>query len=149
MPSFLDRIRNGAASINADLTRRVGRFKNSTFLQAAMAASALIVAADGKVEDSEVEATSEFINSHPALACFEPGEKAKLFQDYVVKAQGAMTKIELNGLVAKAKGNNEMATTLMELVIALAASDGDFAESEKVVARKIAANLGLNAADYV
>jgi tellurite resistance protein TerB len=141
--SFLDKLRAGAANINADLTRRVGRFKNSTFLQAAMAA------ADGKVEDSEVEATSEFINSHPALACFEPGEKAKLFQDYVVKAQGAMTKIELNGLIAKAKGNAEMATTLMELVLALAASDGNFADSEKVVARKIATNLGLNPADYV
>ena len=147
--SFLDKLRAGAANINADLTRRVGRFKNSTFLQAAMAASALIVAADGKVQDSEVEATSEFINSHPALACFEPGEKAKLFQDYVVKAQGAMTKIELNGLIAKAKGNAEMATTLMELVLALAASDGNFADSEKVVARKIATNLGLNPADYV
>ena len=149
MPSFLDRLRATRDSINADLTRRVGRFKNDTFLKASMAAAALIVAADGKVEDSEVEATSEFINSHPALACFEPGEKSKLFSDYVVKAQGAMTKIELNGLVAKAKGNNEMATTLMELVLALAASDGNFADSEKVVARKIATNLGLNHADYV
>lgn len=146
--SFLQKLKAAKDSLNADLQRRVGRFKNETFLKATMASAALIVAADGKIEDSEVEATAEFINTHPALSCFEPAEKQALFEAYVKKAGSVMSKIELMGYVSKAKGNTEMATTVIEVAVALAAADGDVADSEKKAIEKIAVTLGLDPSAY-
>ncbi len=46
------------------------------------------------------------------------------------------------------KSNDAAARLIMRLIIAIAGADGNFDESEKKVARKIAMELGLNPAEF-
>ncbi|WP_275575093.1 TerB family tellurite resistance protein [Methylocucumis oryzae] len=46
------------------------------------------------------------------------------------------------------KSNAEAARLLIRMIIAIAASDGNFDAGEKVVAAKIAQELGLNASEF-
>jgi tellurite resistance protein len=149
MPSFWDKVRRNADAARDELAKRASRFNNRAFLEGVLAAAALIVLADGKLDDSEIDGTIRFLDSHPALAGWSSDEKATLFRDYAAKAADQFSKIQLAGKISAQKSNAEAATTLIELALALANADGEFAQKEKDVVVRICGYLNLDSSQYV
>jgi tellurite resistance protein TerB len=46
------------------------------------------------------------------------------------------------------RGDEVQCRTLMRVIIVIAEADGDFDSSEKAIAKKIAVEIGVNAADF-
>ena len=108
-----------------ELKTQALKFKNKEFLEAAMAGSALIAMADGKISSEEKQKMIKFIENHDALSIFTTSD--------VIKAL---------------KSNAEAGRLLIRMMIAIASSDGDFDLQEQAVAAKIAKELALNPAEF-
>ena len=162
MASFLANLQAARDSVTADLSRRASRISSSNraFLNAAASGAALIIVADGKIEDDELDDALQFFTKNPTLAAWTTVEKNTLFQGIlkslqVLLAKGVdnpdykMKQSELMGTIAALAGKPE-AVTLAEVIILLANSDGDFAEPEKKMAKRIIGrSLQLDASLYI
>ena len=124
------------------------RTKNSDFLPAFASAMALIVAADGKIEQSEIDGVMDFVNNGDELKAWAPDVRTKAFEEALDAAsKGIMRQAGLFGKIAKLKDKAE-AETLCRVVYALANADGEFADSEKTMFDRICKTLGKNSKDY-
>ena len=146
----LHNIKNKVTVLAAELKSDVLKFRNSDFLNAAMAGSALIALADGTISAEEKQKMIRFIESNEALSVFSTNEVIAAFQNFVSTLE--FDKDIGNGkaysALAKIKNNSEAARLVMRLIISIAAADGDFDASEKIVAVNIARELNLNPADF-
>lgn len=134
---------------NAQMKALVGRINNRDFLPAFASAMALIVAADGVIQDDEIQGVMDFVTTDPTLAHWKLDDRTKAFQEAINLANGgAMKQVTLWGNVAKLNGKPE-APMLADLVLALANADGDFADSEKAVFDKICRRVGLDPKNYI
>lgn len=133
-----------------DLKNEVLKFKNKNFLNAATAGSALIAMADGSLDSEEKKKMIRFIESNDALSVFKTSEVIGSFKDYVdnFEFDQDIGESKCYEALSRLKGNEIECRTVMRLILAIAAADGDFDESEKKVARKILIELGLPAADF-
>ncbi len=126
------------------------KFKNKNFLNAAMAGSALLALADGEITPDEKKKMLKFIGNYEPLTVFKTTEIITAFGDFVTQLEfdqdlGEATAFEAIG---KMKGNDQASRLIMRLVIAIGAADGDFDDYEKAMARRIASELGLSAAEF-
>jgi tellurite resistance protein TerB len=144
--NFLDNLKQKAS----ELKNEALKFKNKDFLNAAVSGSVLISMADGHVSSEEKQKMMRFIENYEALSVFSSKDLIEAFQN-------AMTQIEFDkdlgeakayDAIRKMKNNDAAARLIMRLTIAIAGADGNFDESEKRVARKIAMELGLSPADF-
>ncbi len=126
------------------------KFKNKEFLEAAMAGSALIAMADGKISSEEKQKMIKFIENHDALSIFTTSDVIKAFQDFVSQIEFDNDIGEAKAFLAlgKMKSNAEAGRLLIRMMIAIASSDGDFDSQEQAVAAKIAKELALNPAEF-
>ena len=144
--NFLSQLKSKANELKTDVLK----FKNKDFLQAAMAGSALVAMADGSVSAEEKQKMIKFIEGHDALSVFTTSDVIKAFQEFVgqLEFDKDIGEAKAYQALGKMKSNAEAARLLIRMIIAIAASDGNFDASEKVVASKIARELGLNPADF-
>jgi tellurite resistance protein TerB len=144
--SFLNQLKTKASELKTEALK----FKNKDFLNAAMAGSALVAMADGSVSSEEKQKMVKFIEGHDALSIFTTSDVIKAFQDFVgqLEFDKDIGEAKAYQALAKMKTNVEAARLLIRMIIAIAASDGNFDDSEKKVATKIAKELGLNPADF-
>jgi tellurite resistance protein TerB len=144
---FMDQLRGLAATIFSDAERAFGRVTSGPVFERVVQAAFLIARADGSIDDSEKAALQGVIASKL------PHFKAPDIMAAIAKAEGELAFSEVGGIqsllanIAKSAGTDS-APLIMVVVLAVANADGDFAESEKVVARQIATRLGLNPSDY-
>lgn len=126
------------------------KFKNKEFLEAAMAGSALIAMADGKISSEEKQKMLKFIENHDALSIFTTSDVIKAFQDFVGQIEFDNDIGEAKAFLAlgKMKSNAEAGRLLIRMMIAIASSDGDFDVQEQAVAAKIAKELALSPAEF-
>ena len=144
--NFLDNLKNKASELKTEALK----FKNKDFLNAAISGSVLISMADGHVSSDEKQKMMRFIENYEALSVFSS-------KDLIDAFQNAMTQIEFDkdlgeakayDAIRKMKSNDAASRLIMRLIIAIAGADGNFDDSEKRVARKIAMELGLSPADF-
>lgn len=147
--SFQDFV-NNLKQKAGELKNEALKFKNKDFLNAAISGSVLISMADGHVSSEEKQKMMRFIENYEALSVFSS-------KDLIDAFQNAMTQIEFDkdlgeakayDAIRKMKGKDDAARLIMRLIIAIAAADGNFDDSEQRVARKIAMELALNPADF-
>lgn len=133
-----------------ELKTQALKFKNKEFLEAAMAGSALIAMADGKISSEEKQKMVKFIENHDALSIFTTSDVIKAFQDFVGQIEFDKDIGEAKAFLAlgKMKSNAEAGRLLIRMMIAIASSDGDFDAQEQTVAAKIAKELALNPAEF-
>lgn len=126
------------------------KFKNKEFLEAAMAGSALIAMADGKISSEEKQKMIKFIENHDALSIFTTSDVIKAFQDFVAQIEFDKDIGEAKAFSAlgKMKNNAEAGRLLIRMTIAIASSDGNFDSQEQAVAAKISKELGLNPSEF-
>jgi tellurite resistance protein TerB len=144
--NFLSRLKSKASELKTDVLK----YKNKDFLNAAMAGSALISMADGSVSAEEKQKMIKFIESNDALSVFTTSDVIKAFQDFVAQLEFDKDIGEAKAYQAlhKMKSNAEASRLLVRMIIAIASSDGDFDAKERVIASKIAKELGLSPSEF-
>ncbi|QYF94912.1 tellurite resistance TerB family protein [Massilia sp. PAMC28688] len=144
--NFLSNLKTKAGELKTEALK----FKNKDFLNAAMSGAALISMADGSVSSEEKQKMIKFIESNDALSVFTTSDVIKSFQDAVTQLEFDKDIGEAKAYQAlgKMKNNKDASRLLVRMIIAVAASDGNFDENEKVVARKIARELGVEPSEF-
>ncbi|WP_028468457.1 tellurite resistance TerB family protein [Neptunomonas japonica] len=133
-----------------ELKGEVLKFKNKKFLNAATAGTALIARADGDVSSEEKKKMLKIIESNDALSVFKTSDVIEAFNGYLGNFEfdedvGESKAFEALNLL---KGDDVACRTVMRLILSIAAADGVFDDDEKVVARKVALELGLDPAGF-
>ena len=144
--SFLSQLKTKANELKTEALK----FKNKDFLNAAMAGSALIAMADGSITSEEKQKMIKFIESNDALSVFTTSDVIKAFQEFVgqLEFDKDIGEAKAYQAIGKMKSNNEAARLLVRMIIAIAASDGNFDAQEKNIARKITRELGLQPSEF-
>ncbi|MGY8869180.1 MAG: tellurite resistance TerB family protein [Pseudomonadales bacterium] len=133
-----------------ELKGEVLKFKNKKFLNAATAGTALIARADGDVSSEEKKKMLKIIESNDALSVFKTADVIAAFNGFLGNFEfdedvGESKAFEALNLL---KGDDVACRTVMRLILSIAAADGVFDDDEKVVARKVALELGLDPAGF-
>ncbi|MEO8598744.1 MAG: tellurite resistance TerB family protein [bacterium] len=144
--NFLNKLKTKAGELKTEALK----YKNKDFLNASMAGSALIAMADGSISSEEKQKMVKFIENHDALSIFTTSDVIKAFQDFVTQIEFDKDIGEAKAYQAlgKMKSNAEASRLLIRMVIAIAASDGNFDDAEKKVAIKIAKELAINPSEF-
>lgn len=148
MGFFSDLIKQGK-NASSSLGKMKDQWVNGATKDGLLAATALMTAADGKIEPDEVSKVAGMIAKNEAFASFDASDLKTTFTDFCKKATDDWDKLELIKKVGKLKSDPVLADYAMKAVLIVAHSDGDFADVEKKVAREIAATLGLDAEAYL
>jgi tellurite resistance protein TerB len=143
---FLSSLKEKAGELKSD----VMKFKNKTFLNAATAGSALISMADGDLSKEEKQKMIKLIENNDALSVFKAKEVIDSFNEHIGQFEfdHDVGQSQAYEALNRLKGNDIACRTVMRLILAIAAADGVFDDSEKAVARKIAFELGLSPGDF-
>jgi tellurite resistance protein TerB len=144
--NFLSRLKTKASELKTEALK----YKNKDFLNAAMAGCALISMADGSVSAEEKQKMIKFIESNDALSVFTTSDVIKAFQDYVgqLEFDKDIGEAKAYQSLHKMKSNAEASRLLVRMIIAVAASDGDFDAKEQIVAGKIIRELGMSPSEF-
>jgi tellurite resistance protein TerB len=144
--NFLSRLKSKASELKTEALK----YKNKDFLNAAMAGCALVSMADGSVSAEEKQKMIRFIESNDALSVFTTSDVIKAFQEFVGQLEFDKDIGEAKAYQAllKMKSNEGAARLLVRMVIAVAASDGNFDAQEQAVAGKIIRELGLSPSEF-
>ncbi|MDB5961217.1 MAG: Tellurite resistance TerB [Massilia sp.] len=144
--NFLSRLKTKASELKTEALK----YKNKDFLNAAMAGCALISMADGSVSSEEKQKMIKFIESNDALSVFTTSDVIKAFQDYVgqLEFDKDIGEAKAYQSLHKMKSNAEASRLLVRMIIAVAASDGDFDAKEQIVAGKIIRELGMSPSEF-
>lgn len=142
---MLSNFMNTLKTKGAELKSSVLQFKNKKFLNAMAAGSVLIARADGNISSSEKSKMLALITSNDALSVFDQSEVIKVFNEYLgyFEFDADVGNSKACEALNKIRGDDLQCRTLMRLTLAIAVADGDFDADEKVVARKVALELGL------
>lgn len=144
--NFLSQLKSKANELKTEALK----FKNKDFLNAAMAGSALVAMADGSISSEEKQKMIKFIESHDALSIFTTSDVIKAFQDFVgqLEFDKDIGEAKAYEALGKMKSNAQAARLLVRMIIGIASSDGNFDETEKKVATRIAKELGIDPAEF-
>ena len=144
--NFLSNLKTKAGELKTEALK----YKNKDFLNAAMAGSALIAMADGSVSAEEKQKMIKFIESNDALSIFPTSDVIKAFQEFVSQLEfdKDIGEAKVFQALGKMKSNVDASRLLVRMIIAVASSDGNFDANEKVIAGKIARELGINPSEF-
>lgn len=125
---------------------------NKDFLEGVCAASALIAAADGDIEESERRKVVSLITNHSTLSKIynskQVEDTAELMFKRAKDSSGRQQLArELDDVKSKADGR-QMAEDIYLIAKDIAESDGEVEPQEAVVLKKIADRLGVDASNF-
>ena len=132
------------------LTAEVSKFKNRTFMEATVAACALVAAADGTISSEEKQKMAGFIRNSDELKHFAMPDVIAFFEKVVgnFDFDADIGKAEALKIIGRLRGNEEQARVMVRVACAIGASDGNFDEGEKGVVRTVCKELGLDPAGF-
>jgi tellurite resistance protein TerB len=127
----------------------VQKFSGRTdFLEATCAAAALIAAADGEIEDAEVDATVKAVKANKALAQgFDQQTIDKTINAMLDRAGGGRVgRAGLRKEVMEVSKDAEMAEGVILAALDVAEADGEIGPEEQKVLESLAKDLGVDLA---
>ena len=138
-------IRNAKVAFN----RERERLRNRSFLNATMAASALVAMADGEVKFSEMSALDGLLENVHELQIYDPHIAVDLCRDYVdaLTADAEAGKAKALETVGRIAGDDEAARLVIQMCLVISRSDGEFSESEVDAVRDLCAALWVDPRD--
>lgn len=138
MTSFLD-------LLSEIVREQVDRHRNRPFLNAAMAACALVATANGKVSFCQRMRIDQILETLDRLKGFDPHEGVDLFNDFVEKIINCpKTGHEKAWAALSAVGNEKSVRELLVRVcLAVSESDGKISTSEKNEIISLCGVLGI------
>ena len=144
MAGLLERLKGG-------IQAQAERHRNRPFLEATMAASALVAAADGTVSFSERHRIDQILESLDQLKIFDPHEAVNLFNDILASLaetpdQGREAALKR---IARLAEDPEASRLMVRICCAISEADGEFSPPEREQIGIICATLGLSLEDCV
>lgn len=146
----LNWLKETTAAARATLAAEASKWKNKDFMEAIVAATVLIAAADGSIDAAEKAKMMGYVQRSDELKHFDP----KTVIDTFNKLAGnfdfdySIGKAEALKVINRVKANDEQARMVVRVAMVIGASDGDFDNDEKAAVRTICAELGLAPADF-
>ena len=125
----------------------VQKFSGRTdFLEAVCAAAALIAAADGEIEDSEVKATVKAVKANKSLAGgFDQSTIEAVINKMLERAGGGRVgRMGLWEEIREVAKDPEMAQSVVLTALDVAEGDGEIEPEEKVVLDRLAKELSVD-----
>jgi tellurite resistance protein len=135
------------ASILEYWTNQIQRLRGRGFLDAAMAAAALVSTADEDVRLSEQYALDHLVQRMDELRLFDPHAAVDLHRRYVerIEADSKNGRREAIGSISSFRGDEEKGLLVLYVGAVVAKADGDLSEPETQALAEIATALGLPA----
>lgn len=123
----------------------IERFRNRQFLEATMAASALVATADGAVRFAELHVLDEVLETVRALKIYDPHHAVDIYRGYVTELHDTPLLGRDHALkaVARIADEPEAARILIKVCLAIGTSDDAFSEPERSAIGAICDALGL------
>jgi tellurite resistance protein len=117
------------------MAEKLQRHRNKPFLEAMMAATALLALADEETVLTERLALDFILENVSELKLFDVHQAVNLFRDWgkAIEEDYGAAKEQALKAVAKFSGDEEKASLLVRACILIAKADGDFNEPEQKV----------------
>lgn len=141
MTGFLD-------SLSEIFREQFDRYRNRPFLNAAMAACALVATASGKVSFCQRMRIDQILETLDRLRGFDPHEGVDLFNDFVEKIVSCPNTGHEKALAAMTTVTSEkpVAELLIRVCLAVSESDGKISTSERSEIISLCGVLGVEPA---
>lgn len=119
-------------------------------LEAVCAGAALVAAADGNIDDSEIEATAKAVMANETLnTAFDARAIEGCIARMIDRANGGRVgKVGLYKEIEDVAGNRDDGEIVLLTAMDIADADGNMDADERAVLDKIAAKVGLKLSDY-
>ena len=137
------------ANLMQGLQHQAERHRNRPFMEATMAACALVATADGTVSFSERHRVDQILERLDQLRVFDPHEAINLFDDFVEELKespdaGRAAALERLTKIADDKDSSRL---MIRICCAVSEADGDFSAAERQQIDAICRALGLTLED--
>ena len=131
------------------LAEELEKFRNRNFLEATMAASALVALSDGDVNLTELNVIDQALEAIQELKIYDPHDAVDLYRDYMhdLRTDPAKARIKILEEVGKIAGDPHAARLLVRVCVAIGKSDDNFSEKEKAVIVDLCDALRLDTAE--
>jgi tellurite resistance protein TerB len=122
------------------------KVQNQNLMEAIVAGSMLLAAADGEIGKAERDKLDKLLTSNDNLSAFKPAEIRKVIQRYenILDADFDVGQNKMMKELADISDNSENCEEVFLNALAIAKADGDISDKEKDILRKIARNLGIS-----
>lgn len=132
------------------LFKNAKKVANQNTLEAIIAATMLVAAADGTVERSEMDKLDKLLTSNENLNAFKPAEIRKLMQRYqtMLEADFLVGKQKMMKEISDISDNTEISEEVFLNALAISKADGEIEPEEAKVLQEIGRFLGINAQEY-
>ena len=136
-------------SLKASIRKEVERHRNRPFLEATMAASALVAIADGKVTFSERHRIDQILENLEELRIFDVHEAIDLLNRHLERlgTSPRSGKTDALAAVTKIKDDPDAGRLLIKICVSISNADGDFSAAEHDQVDEICAQLGHTLAE--
>lgn len=125
------------------------RFRNRQFLEAVMAASALVATADGEVRFAELHMIDEVLETVQALRIYDPHQAVDIYRDHVTALhdQPALGYERAIRAIRRIADEPDAARILVKVSLAIGKSNDEFKDAERAVIGIICDTLGVDRAE--
>ena len=123
---------------------------NQNILEAIVAGSLLVAAADGEIEKNELDKLEKLLTNNDSLSAFKPAEIRKLIDRYtgILEADFRVGKLKLMKEIADISDDADQGEEVFVNALAIAEADGEIEPGELAVLKEIGRTLGINLSTY-
>ncbi|PLR66022.1 MULTISPECIES: TerD family protein [Bacillaceae] len=127
------------------------KYKSQDVMEAVVAACALVGMADGRLDPSERQKMTEFVNQSEELRVFDTNKVIQQFNIYVqrIERDQMIGRAEAFKALGKVRSKPEIARLVARYCIAIGYADGHFDQNEQRVVADICNELGLNPHEFL
>lgn len=127
------------------LRNSLSRFRNRQFLDATMAATALVATADGEVTFSELSALDAVLESVQDLQIYDPHIAVDIYKDFAdaIANDPEAGRRDAMMAVKKIAGNHDAADLVIRVAVAISKADGELTADERGTINELCAELGV------
>jgi tellurite resistance protein len=128
------------------LAAELDRFRNRQFLDATMAASALVSMADGDANITELNMLDQALQAIHELRIYDPHDAIDLYRDYLdgLREDPGATRDRIMEAVGRIEEDRHAARLLIQVCVAIGKADEAFSEHEKAVIEALCQALALD-----
>jgi len=126
------------------------KVENRDLMEAIVAGSLLVAAADGEISADELTSLEKLISSNDSLTHFGP-EINKVMGKFetMLDAGPRIGKMKILKEIADIKNNPEEAEEVFLTMLTIAEADGEIDEAEMAILKEVGSKLGIRLSDYL
>ena len=149
--SFFDTLRSKLTDARSALETEVAKFKNKDVLDALVAASTIVAAADGVIDASEKAKMVGVLKNSPLTSAYPVDQVIKSFTGHADRFDFDVDvgRSEALRVIGKFRSNPDVARMIVRSAVIIGKADGTFDASEKKAVEMIARELGIDPTEFL